>query len=100
MGLAVEAALVGRCGPPAAPFFGDAMAHEQGLEKAELMSTGAARRTGQLISELDSSRERNKWYQVAGSGLRCVKGASGAAPGGAGTPQLGTWEPARKTQTS
>ena len=46
MGLAVEAALVGRCGPPAAPFFGDAMAHEQGLEKAELLSTGAARRTG------------------------------------------------------
>ena len=46
MGLAVEAALVGRCGPPAAPFLGDAMAHEQGLEKAELLSTGAARRTG------------------------------------------------------
>ena len=52
--LVVEAALVGRrglhgderCGPPAAPFFGDAMAHEQGLEKAELLSTGAARRTG------------------------------------------------------
>ena len=44
--LGVEAALAGRCGPPAAPSFGDAMAHEQGLEKAELSSTGAARRAG------------------------------------------------------
>ena len=61
MGLAVEAALVGRCGSPAAPFFGDAM-DEQGLEKAELLSTGAARRTGAAyMSEIPVEPRGNAW---------------------------------------